>query len=93
MKPYTHLTKIDRLELSILKRKGYTPADIAAELSRHISTIYRELKTQPSQRQYTGAKSQHKAYIRRKYAQYQAMCIVSDMKLREYIETKLLVDD
>ena len=93
MKPYTHLTKIDRLELSILKRKGYTPADIAAELDRHVGTIYRELKRNQVKGEYTGVKAQQKAYVRRKYAQYQAMCIVSDMKLREYIETKLLVDD
>jgi len=93
MLPYTHLTKTDRLELSILKRKGYAPAEIAAELGRHVSTIYRELKRNQVKGIYTGAKADHKAYVRRKYARYQAMCIVSDMKLREYIETKLLVDD
>jgi len=93
MEKYKHLSKTDRLELSILKRKGYTPAEIAAELGRHVSTIYRELRRNEVKGEYVGSKAQHKAYVRRKYATYQAMCIVSDMKLREYIETKLLVDD
>lgn len=43
--------------------------------------------------QYIPAKAQHKAYVRRKYAKYQAMRIVENMKLREYIETKLLIDE
>lgn len=93
MNQYRHLSKTDRLELSILKRKGYTPAEIATELGRHISTIYRELKRNAVKGEYTGKKAAHKAYVRRKYAKYQAMCIVGDMKLREYIETKLLVDE
>ena len=93
MNQYQHLRKTDRLELSILGRKGYTPAEIATELGRHISTIYRELKRNTVKGEYIGEKAIHKAYVRRKYATYQAMCIVSDMKLREYIETKLLVDD
>lgn len=93
MNHYHHLSKTDRLELSILRRKGYTPAEIAAELGRHISTIYRELSRNTVKGEYVGKKAQQKAYVRRKYSQYQAMCIVEDMKLREYIETKLLVDD
>jgi IS30 family transposase len=93
MNHYQHLSKTDRLELSILRRKGYTPAEIAAELGRHISTIYRELRRNTVKGEYVGKKAQQKAYVRRKYATYQAMCIVSDMKLREYIETKLLVND
>lgn len=93
MNHYQHLSKTDRLELSILRRNGYTPAEIAAELGRHISTIYRELKRNIVKGGYVGKKAHQKAYVRRKYATYQAMCIVSDMKLREYIETKLLVDE
>jgi transposase, IS30 family len=100
MTHYRHISKVERMELSILLRKGYTATDIAHELGRHRSTIYRELqrnrlgcdgRTPPQVRgAYHSAKADHKAYRRRKYAKYQTMCIVGDMKLREYIDRHLL---
>ncbi len=93
MEHYNHLKKTERQEMSILRRKGYSVAEIAVELGRHRSSIYRELNRNTVSGEYVSAKATHKAYARRKYAKYQAMCIVEDMKLREYIETKLLIDD
>lgn len=90
---YGHITKIERLEIGILRRKGHSVAEIAHELERHRSTIHRELRRNMISGEYQSRKAQHKAYVRRKYSKYQAMRIVSDMKLREYIETKLLVHD
>ena len=81
------------MEISILRRKNYSVAEIAIELGRHKSSIYRELKRNTVSGEYRSTKAQHKAYVRRKYSKYQAMRIVKDMKLREYIETKLLIDD
>ena len=93
MHNYTHMAKVERLEISILLRKSYSVTEIATELARDRSTIYRELKRNAVSGEYMGGKAAHKAYVRRKYAKYQGMCIVNDMKLREYIETKLLIDD
>jgi len=93
MNNYRHISKIERLEISILRRKGYKVVDIATELGRHKSSIYRELKNNSVSGEYQATKAQHKAYVRRKYSKYQAMSIVKDMKLREYIETRLLIDD
>jgi len=90
---YKHMAKIERLEISILLRKGYSVSEIATELGRNRSTVYRELKRNAVSGEYSGPKAAHKAYVRRKYSKYQGMCIVDDMKLREYIETKLLIDD
>lgn len=93
MKHFKHLAKIERLEISLLLRKGYSVSEIATELGRDRSSIYRELKRNAVSGEYNGSKAVHKAYARRKYSKYQAMCIVDNMKLRQYIETKLLVDD
>ena len=93
MSYFKHIGKIERLEISILLRKGYSAQDIATEIGRHQSTIYREIRRNAVSGEYLSAKAHHKSYVRRKYSKYQAMSIVGDMKLREYIETKLLVDD
>ena len=93
MKQYRQITKDERLEIGILLGRGYSDAEIGEVLGRHRSTIYRERTSNAVKGSYQPAKAQHKAYVRRKYAKYQGMRIVEDMKLREYIETKLLVDD
>lgn len=79
--------------MSILLQKGYSVADIAHELGRHRSSVYRELRRNTVAGEYRSDKAHHKAYVNRKYSKYQAMRIVKDMKLREYIETKLLIED
>lgn len=93
MKQYRHITKAERLEIGILLEKGYSDQEIARSVGRNRSTIYRERTNNAVFGRYIPVKAQHKAYTRRKYAKYQAMRIVSNMKLREYIETKLLVDE
>jgi transposase, IS30 family len=93
MSNYKQLVKVERMEIGILLSKGYKVSDIAAEVGRHQSTLYRELRRNAVAGSYQSAKADHKAYVRRKAAKYQAMRIIGDMKLREYIETKLLVDD
>jgi IS30 family transposase len=93
MKHYKQLIKVERQEISILRIKGYSVNEIAIELGRHRSTVHRELKRNTVAGKYIGKKAQHKAYVRRKYSKYQSMCIVKDMKLRQYIETKLLIED
>jgi len=92
MNNYQHISKIERVEISIMLRKGYSVSEIAAELGRHKSSLYREIKHNTVAGEYHSLKANHKAYVRRKYSKYQAMSIVSDMKLREYIHTKLLID-
>lgn len=90
MASYKHITKVERLEIAILLGKGYSDRDIAKSLGRCRSSVYRERIRGSVHGVYDPARANHKAYVRRKYAKYQAMRIVKDMKLREYIETKLV---
>jgi len=77
------------MEIGILLRKGYSLTDIATELGRHRSSLYRELQRNTVAGSYVSSKAQHKAYARRKYSKYQAMRIIGDVKLRDYIDTHL----
>jgi len=87
---YKHLVQVERMEIGILLSKGYSVTDIAAEIGRHPSTIYRELRRNAVAGSYQSRKADHKSYVRRKYAKYQCMRIIGDMKLREYIDKGLL---
>lgn len=91
MSKYQHLTRVERREISMLRKRGYSIAEIAVELGRHRSSMYREIKRNTVSGKYVAAKADHKAYVSRKYAKYQAMRIIGDMKLREYVENGLLV--
>jgi len=93
MGKYQHIVKVERHEISILLQRGCTVTEVARELGRHRSSIYRELKRNKVSGTYVAAKANHKAYVKRKYAKYQAMRIITDMKLREYIDTCLLERD
>jgi IS30 family transposase len=92
MSKYRHISRVERLEISLLHHKSYAVADIALELGRHRSSIYRELRRNAVAGEYNFKKAQQKAYVKRKYAKYQAMRIIQDVKLRQFIETKLLDD-
>ena len=68
---YKHLVQVERMEIGILLSKGYSVTDIAAEIGRHPSTIYRELRRNAVAGSYQSRKADHKSYVRRKYAKYQ----------------------
>jgi len=90
MSYYTHISKVERHEISILSKRGFLVAEIAEEIGRHKSSIYRELQRNKVAGLYDAKKANHKAYVARKYAKYQGMRIIGDMKLREYIDRCLL---
>lgn len=87
---YTHISRIERREISMLRRRGYSVAEIASELGRHRSSVYREIRRNTVAGSYKTTKADHKAYVRRKASKYQCMRIIEDMKLREYIDQCLL---
>lgn len=80
------------MQIKTLLDQEWSGEEIAVYLGRDRSTIYREVKRNTVNGAYDPDKAQHKAYVRRKYAKHQSMSIVEDVKLREFIDTKLLED-
>lgn len=85
MRNYHHFSKIERLELSILLKKGYSPRQIALEFGRSPSSVNRELKRNSVNGVYAPLKAQHKAYVKRLYSKYQGMKIRDHSWLEDYV--------
>lgn len=79
-----------RMELAILRKKGYSIRTIARELGINPSSLSRELKRNSSRdHRYDGRKANHKAYVRRKYSKYEGMKIRKSAWLENYVKEKL----
>lgn len=80
-----HIKKVERLEIGILLKKGYSIRAIAGTLKRSPSTISDEIKKNSVDNEYNPHKANHKAYVRRKYSKYQGMKINQNDELKKYI--------
>lgn len=89
---FKHITKVERSEISILFRKGYSLRDIAKTLKRNVSSVSREIACNATGKGYSPAKANHKAYVKRKYSKYQGMKVVENPGLRTYIEDAIKED-
>ena len=81
-----HFSRTERLELSILLKKGYSLRDVGTALGRSHSSVSRELKRNRVNGVYDPRKAHHKAYVRRKYSKYQGMKIRDHTELEKYIK-------
>lgn len=91
---YHQLTLSERREIEyFLKEKKYTLRHIASLMGRHVSTISREIKKNrcPRLGKYWGKEAQLKHYVRKKYCKFQKRKILSNMKLKEYIDSHLRI--
>lgn len=86
---YTHFTKDQRNEISVLLNKGYSIRDIAYAIKKNPSSVSREISKNSVNGQYDPDKAHHKARTRRRYSKHQGMKIVQDKGLRDYIEEKM----
>ena len=64
-KQYAHFSQDERVQLSTLKKEGFSPTDIAKRLSKHRSSIYRELARNISSTGYTADKANTRALKRK----------------------------
>jgi transposase, IS30 family len=88
---YTHITKEERLEINILRDKGYGIREIACVLGRNHTSISREVRKNQVREVYDAKRAHHKAYVRRKYARYQGKTITEDIHLQQYIIERLAI--
>lgn len=86
---YRHFSRIERLELSILLKRGHSLKDISRALKKDPSSVSRELKRNSVNGIYDPHKAQQKAYVKRKYSKYHGMKIRENPELEEYLKEKL----
>jgi transposase, IS30 family len=72
-----------------LKRKGYSWTDIGTAMGRAKSAVWTEWRRNKVKGRYVPKKAQHKAYVRRKYANYQGKKIVEHPDLKKEIVSRL----
>ncbi|HSX02491.1 MAG TPA: IS30 family transposase [Candidatus Saccharimonadia bacterium] len=93
-KGYNHLTLAERDRIQALLDAGVKPAEIARILGRDKTTIGREIQRNKRVRgdipvlntqQYQATAADHKAYVRRLYADYQGKKIHENPELERYV--------
>ena len=89
---YSHFNRTERLDLSILLKKGYSLRRIAEALGRNHSSVIREVRDNSVNGEYDPRKADHKAYVKRKYSKYQGMKVNENWEIRNYIEKKMKLD-
>lgn len=86
---HTHFTSTERLEISILLKKGYSHRTIGSALGRSQASISREIKRNSTSSGYDPHRARVKARNRRKISKYQGMKVEERPRLRKYIISKL----
>lgn len=86
---YSHFTKDERLELSILLKKGYSRRSIATAMGRSHSTIVREIQNNGTNGKYQPHKANCKARVKREYSKYQGMKVKENPEIEAYIKENI----
>jgi len=87
---YVHFDEVKRMELAILRKKGYSVRQIASALGVSHSSVVRETgRNKKRDGSYVPYFAQYKAYRRRKYSKYEGMKLRSVEGLEDYVKDKL----
>lgn len=89
---YTHFSKIDRIELSILLQKGYFYREIGPEIKKSASAISREINKNSVNGVYDPIQAEHKARLKRRMSKYQSMKVAGNPWLEKYISNHMKND-
>lgn len=80
-----HLKLSDRLELSILLKKGYSLRVISKTLKKDHSSLSREVKRRSTRLAYDPYQAERNARLKRKHSKYQGMKVRSNAWLENYV--------
>lgn len=86
---YTHFSKTERLELSVLLKKGYSLREIGMALKKSPSSVSREVKRCGGRKSYNPHHANQYAQTKRKDSKYQGMKVREYPELQGYIKEKL----
>lgn len=86
---FHHITAVERKEIALLLRKGYSQQDIADALDHSKSSISDEIRMNATNGVYDPKKANKKARDRRRDSKYQGMKIVQRPQLQNYVEAKV----
>ena len=89
MRNMKQLSKTERMEIGILKSKGYSLRSIAQSMGRNVSTISREVQRNSVAGEYQPNKADQKAKVRWKYRKPYMKKIRGHNNLEQYICNKL----
>lgn len=81
----SHLQDAERLEIKILKDKGYSNRDIGRVMGRSHTSIGRELTLNKTKGRYDPKEAKAKARNRRRLSKYQGMKVEANPELKIYI--------
>lgn len=86
---HTHFSKAERLELSVLLKRGYSAREIGSALGKHHSSVSREIIGNSVKSVYDPHKAHDKARVRRLYSKYQGMKIRERPRLEQFVRLGL----
>lgn len=87
---YTHFSKVERYELSILLKKGYSIRSIASVMGRNPSSVSREIKNNSVDGKYDPDKAHHKSHVKRWRSKYHGMKIRENDWLEREVRSRLI---
>ena len=86
---YKHLGKEERLEISILRKKGYSLREIGQVLGRNHGSLSRELRKNLVNACYDPQKANTKSKVRRAQSKYQWMKVRETPGLEKYVTERM----
>ena len=86
---YSHFSKTERLEVSVLLKRGCSHREIGSALGKHHSSVSREIKDNSVNGRYDPLKAQIKAVRKRAGSKYQCMKIREHPELENYVTEKV----
>lgn len=89
MKRHTQLSKAERSEIAILKKKGYSLRAIAEVLGRSPNTVSYEIKRNSTHTTYDPCKAHAQARVKKHMNKFQWKKINQDTALQNYVIVKL----
>jgi IS30 family transposase len=86
---YTHFSKTERLELSVLLKRGYSLREIGSALKKNPSSVSREMNANGGRVRYDPHRAQTRARTKRQDSKYQGMKVREHPELEAYVIEKL----